>query len=781
MPRTRLLSVALALAFCVLSSPRVGAGEDDPLARAAAEEEAGRYAEALDVLHDAHDAAPRDTKILLALARVSEHQARAALADASSAAGQLGLADALGWYQKARELAPDSKEALTGVARVAIDTGDYAVAESAWSAVVKLAPGDAEAWFQRARACFLGERWDDAIRAFDAAETRLGADPRILLDRGIAQARSDHPDAAERDLLAAVNAEIGAGRSDAETTRSALLWLWRARSGRGEFAKAEASFSRLAADHPGFYAAPWYVGHARLAAGDAAGAARAFQRVTELTPAWGEAWRQYGAALVAAGNDAEAIAALEKELELDPGGQAPRSLLFEIVRALQVKTRIEEAIALLVRLDASFPDDPVVIELRGDLEFEVSDERAALADWQRAQELDPYARDAAVKAEKCATILLRAGTAPEAWLTRRMEARRAPAGPGGTIFDFETTGIYARAGGSATYRREGGAFRLVRGTIGTPSNLTTSFLPTLDFRPFASLRFRVRGAQGKALVLGADDCRTPLTVDGQPVMRLVHERPIELTGEWQTVTVPAFAFRVAAGARPGEPVFARMQALLFEIGAAALPGVDLAAEILIDDIELVRPDGSTFVVANFDREPEEDTFLTSGGTMPSSPPATAEAVLPDPSTFVNPVIFGKAFDPATVHTGTGSFRIRLAEKGLAEVALSLLGGRDYTKAAAITFWARGAEGGERLRISLEDTLDEEIGNAWPASSPRAYARYRLLEGWYELTPRWRRYVIPCSSLPDIDFRKLVRIRFIMGTDLGNEVGTTMYVDDIGWE
>jgi hypothetical protein len=76
-------------------------------------------------------------------------------------------------------------------------------------------------------------------------------------------------------------------------------------------------------------------------------------------------------------------------------------------------------------------------------------------------------------------------------------------------------------------------------------------------------------------------------------------------------------------------------------------------------------------------------------------------------------------------------------------------------------------------------FDEDIGNAWPASSPRAVARYRLLEGWFELTPGWRRYRIPCSELPDIDFRTLVRIRFIMGTDLGNAVGTTLYLDDIG--
>jgi hypothetical protein len=225
-----------------------------------------------------------------------------------------------------------------------------------------------------------------------------------------------------------------------------------------------------------------------------------------------------------------------------------------------------------------------------------------------------------------------------------------------------------------------------------------------------------------------------------------------------------------------------MRALVFEIGATSVPDLVLAKQVALDDIELVRPDGSTFPLARFDSAPREMTFLTSGATMPATPPPpSANAVSPDPSTFVNPVIFGDRFDPSTVHSGTGSYRIRLVENGLAEVALSILPGRDYTRAAAITFWARGAKGGERLRVGLEDSLDEDIGNAWPASSPRGIARYRLLEGWYQLTPRWRKYRIPCSESPDIDFRQLVRIRFIMGSDLGNPVGTTMYVDDIGWE
>jgi tetratricopeptide (TPR) repeat protein len=755
---------------------------DDPVTQAVGAADQGRYADAIDTLRGALDDSPGDARILLALARVSERQARETLASTSPTVGQLGLVDALAWYEKASRAAPDSAEALLGEGRVAAALGKYQTAESALSRAAKLDPKSGEARYQLGYAYSLHGKCEQAIRAFDAAEELLGEDARIRLNRGMCEMKVGDSSAAERDFLRLVRAEADAGRRSSPAMRNALVWLWRTHSDSGDFGKAAAVFSRLAADYPDLQAAPWYVGHAKLAGGDAAGAAEAFHRVTVLNPSWAEGWRQYGGALVRAGSFDAAVAALERELVLDPVGDAPQGLLLDIVNGMRAAKRIPDAIDLLGRMESSFPDDPVILERRGDLRFESGDAKGALADYEAATKLAPSLHEAEVKQEKAATILLRAGTAPEKYLRERLAAEPKPPGPGGVIFDFEGSHVYPRANGDVTWRSDDGAFHLARsGAGGKPANLTLTFIPTLDFRPFTGIRFRVRGEKGRFLVLRAKDCRDPLgTVADTP--RLVYRHPIELADDWQTVTVPAQEFVPDDDSRPWPAVASRMRALVFEIGATSVPDLVLAKQVALDDIELVRPDGSTFPLARFDSAPREMTFLTSGATMPATPPPpSANAVSPDPSTFVNPVIFGDRFDPSTVHSGTGSYRIRLVENGLAEVALSILPGRDYTRAAAITFWARGAKGGERLRVGLEDSLDEDIGNAWPASSPRGIARYRLLEGWYQLTPRWRKYRIPCSESPDIDFRQLVRIRFIMGSDLGNPVGTTMYVDDIGWE
>lgn len=784
MLRPSLLSAALFFLLALpFGPPGAAAEEADAVARATEAADAGRYGEAIDTLRAALDAAPDDARILLALGSVSERQAREALAGTDATVGRLGLVDALAWYRKARRADPDSAAAAAGVGRVALDLGDFRTAEAAWAAAAKLAPESGEARFGHGYALFLDGRDEEAIRAFDAAEDLLGKDPRILLDRGIAEARTGASAAADEDLLAVIRNEADADRRSSKTMRQALLWLWRNHANHREFAKVEAVFSALAKEYPDLQAAPWYVAHARLERGDAAGAAAQFARVTELSPGWPEGWRQYGRALVKAGDLDRAVGALDHGFALDPEGDTTRALLSDVIDAMRAADRIPDAIALLERLDSKFPGDSLLLERRGDLRFESGDAEGALADWEAAVAAAPFAHEAKVKAEKAATILLRAGTAPEHYLTERFAARPAPPGPAGTILDFESPGIFPRVGGRATWRREDGAMRLIReGEAAGPANLSVTFLPTLDFRPFVSIRFRVRGEAGRALVLGLRDARDPLTAP-EGAATLYAPSPIELTGEWQTVTVPCFDFAPATGEGRGPLLPSRVRAIVFEIGRAPAPGVKLASEVALDDVALVRPDGSTRLLAGFDRERREELFLTSGATMPSTrAPAPAEGpVPPAPSTFVNPVIFGAAFDPATVHSGTGSYRLRLAEDGLAEVALSLVPARDLRDAAAITFWARGAKGGERLRVGLEDSLDENIGNAWPASSPRGGARYRIIEGWYELTPEWRRYRIPVSTLPDIDFTKLVRIRFIMGADLGNDVGTTMYVDDIGWD
>jgi hypothetical protein len=134
-----------------------------------------------------------------------------------------------------------------------------------------------------------------------------------------------------------------------------------------------------------------------------------------------------------------------------------------------------------------------------------------------------------------------------------------------------------------------------------------------------------------------------------------------------------------------------------------------------------------------------------------------------------------------VHAGRGAFRLTAAREGAASGVLSFNPDRSFGKATALSFWARGAKGGEKVRVTIEDAMDEDLGNPAPASAPRLRNDGRLLDGWFSLSPEWRRYRIPRNRYPDIDFNSLLRIRFHYGTPEGNAVGAEIYLDDIAWE
>jgi hypothetical protein len=57
----------------------------------------------------------------------------------------------------------------------------------------------------------------------------------------------------------------------------------------------------------------------------------------------------------------------------------------------------------------------------------------------------------------------------------------------------------------------------------------------------------------------------------------------------------------------------------------------------------------------------------------------------------------------------------------------------------------------------------------------------LLDGRFVLGREWKKYSIARSAFPDVDLGKLRSLRFEFGAAEGNPVGTSFFIDDIGWE
>lgn len=787
-PRSTAVAVLLLLALPLAAASAADAPAD-AIAKARKLVDEGSYEVALGVLRDSLGEHPDDPELLVELGRTAYAQALEIFRSTSPTLGRLALFDSMKWFERATEANPDLLDAWRGLGAAAIMAGDFDRAIGAWRRATEIAPTDGESWYQYGYSLAYRGRFEESLPAFEAARRLLGPDPRVLLNEGIALASLGRTGEAQAFFLDLVRVEAAAGRTSSSEMQSGLKRLWKIHSDRDDWAGAEAAFATVAKEFPKLAGGWWYLAHARLNAGKAGPAAEAFAKVTELQPEWPDGWSRLGEAHLAAGAPDAAAKALDRLVALDKGGTASSDLLLATIRALVGADRTPDALALLDRFAAEFPNDPAILERRGDLLFRLGRYADALLTWRAAAEFDPFGHEVVVKQEKAATALLRTGDIPGE-LVPRAPRPEEPAGPaaegeGETICDFEGSAVYARVNGAATGRRTGDGFRLARkpGTEGM-GNLSLTFIPTMDTRPFVSLRFRVRGPAGGALLVLAKDGYDQFEV-APGFVRLTHETPVELTGDTQVVTLPLDGFVATAPNRQIPMNRARLRALIFEIGAVP-PGADadvkLADEVLFGPVELVREDGTAYTVDDFAGAPAETLFLTTGAaTAFARTLFTADQVpgfRPDPNTFVTPAIFGDDYDPADVHEGEGSFRMTLPAAGAAAGSLEFNPDRSFDDATAITFWAKGRLGGEKLRVTFTDALDADVGNDAPASAPRLETPAHLLRGHFVLTPGWKRYTIDRADFPDVDFRSLLRITFEFGTPEGNPVGTTIYIDRI---
>jgi tetratricopeptide (TPR) repeat protein len=758
------------------------------LAKAAELRAAGDFEGAVDVLSAALEAAPGDARLLLELGRVASEQGFAFLAGEEITAGRLTLTDAIRWLSEAAAAAPVDPEPQRLIGSAAMRLLDFPAAAEAFGRAAALDPTDGESRYQQAFALAYQTKFAEALPHFLAAERLLGPDPRVLLNLGITRASLDDLPAAVDCFLRLIEGEAEAGRSGSDELRSAWSWLWRVHSERRDFAGAEAVFLALSGRRPQLFGAWWYLGHARKERGNHAGAAEAFAKLSALAPAFAAGFAELGSALGGAGRYPEAEEALGKLVVLDPEGEATRDLLLALALARAKSGSGDAALALFARHEEVFGGDAIVVEARGDLLFRLGRAAEALRTWRAARELTPFTDELDVKAEKAATVLLRSGAVP----ADLAPARRVPEGgaaavdpeaPGEAIFDFERSEVYARVIGAAEGVRTAGVYSLRRsGDAGRPASLALLLIPTVDTRPFESLRFRVKGPAGTHLLVRAKDGYDQMEFD-EAFLRLLHREPVALTGEWQLVDLPLAGFGVSSNRRPIPMNRAALRALVFEIGLPMLPGTTPAAEVEIDEVALRPAEGEVLVLADFDHEPRETLFLSDGAATPFAPtlfsPEQVAAFRPDPNTHVTPAILGAEYDPAMVHGGTGSYRLVLPQEGEAAGVLSFNPDRGFERAAAITFWARGEKGGEKLRVVLRDAMDDALENPAPAVTPRVEHGGRLAEGVFALTKEWQRYTILRSDFPDVHFGMLTELRFSFGTTPGNPPGPTLYLDDSG--
>jgi Flp pilus assembly protein TadD len=779
------LSVGVFLLLCVPSA--LSEGDDAVLDAARQLLREGEHGQALELLGKALETRPGDAVLLLEIGRTHQRQADEVLRSSTPALGRLSLLDAGKAYRAAIAARPDWADPRKALGSLAIMSGDHALAAQSYGKAAELDPADGETRYQLGYSLAFLRRFREAVEAFTSAEKILGAQPRILLNMGISYAGVPDPERARACLFRLIDGEIAAGRKGSEKARSGVLWIWRVYAHAGRYDEAETAFGDLAEKHPDLSAAHWYLGYARWHGGRTAFAIDSFQTVVMLTPTFAEGRRMLTLALTKAGRVDEAVTALEGYLKIASEDRNALGLLLSVASAVAAakKDRGVAAIDLLSRMETTFPEDGELIEKKADLLLAAGRHVEAVREYLRAAEFNPFSDAPAVKAEKVVTLLLRKGETPESLGELRPAVEEESPGDGGVLFDFEGSRVFARLNGGARGSLDNGGFQIERtGDVGSMANLTLTFIPSLDTRTYSAVRCVTRGMAKETFRLMAKDACDEF---GTRFVRLTHETPAEFTGHpSQTVLLPLTGF--ATTARRNIPFNrARLRALVFEFGIPGGEGDKPASEIRIEEVALVGEHGRELILATFD-EPEDETLFLSGGLAGAFAPTLfsveqAQAARADPNTYVRPEILGEEFSPGLVHGGMGAFRLTVRGAGPAfgELTLSATRAETAAYATAIVFWAKGAVGGERVRVTLRDALDVALGIAKPATAPRLAVPGTLIEGRFVLTKEWRRYRIPKSAFPDVSFGELRNLRFDFGTTESNAARTVMYLDDIGWE
>ena len=662
--------------------------------------------------------------------------------------GRLVLADAVRWLTVATRTSPHLLEPNELLGTAAAGAGDYATAAAAYERAAGLAPGDAGPRLRQGIALLNAGRAEAALTPLRAAEAIAGPDTKVLLARAQAHEAAGDPAGAEDAYLRLLHLELAAERPGSPEAKEALAKLWRIARAANACDRLASVLTGIGAKHPQVASLPYYAACAFREVGDRYSEAFALAKVVAIAPLWMDGWRLYAEALLATKKPDEAAAALGKAVELGADREAMGALLLDASRALAGADRAADALALLDRFAETLGGEPAVREARGDLLFATGKHAEAFAAFEAA--------GLALKARKAKAALLREGAGAPFEAAPPPAAMPAPE----TLLDFDRPEVLLRVGEGATGRQEDGAFTFARLEEKTnlSGNFGVVFLPGLDATGFAAVRFDVKGPRGKCLLVELKDLYDEYTLWSEVFLRLACREPVTLTGGWQTVTLPLTAFVNVSEQRAMVPTtLACLRGIVFELRPAIRPDLPYAHEVTVDNVALLAPDGTATLLADFEREPRE--ILTEWE-------ATATPVFLTPmsqidldtwtvqgSTFVTPGSLAGTFRPGMAHSGTGSLRSTAPVFSGSEAAgppatrMSFRPARDLSGAAAITFFARGETGGERIRVTLEDTTDLAMGNRRPAAGPRSVAGGKLVETAFTLAAEWQQFRLRPIRLP----------------------------------
>ncbi len=320
-------------------------------------------------------------------------------------------------FTRAREMAPRDPAVRRAVADFYVARGTWALAIPEYEAAVALDSADAETWTSLARALDFGERYEEALRAYQratsldpsyapaqlglasllyragAGDARRYAEARAPLERYL---QLEPHDPKGVSLLGRLYAHLGVRDSALATMleaerlgdRSKELYteLGRAYAERKEWQKALDAFAKgqpgpedeamiaqildvtghgaaadsvylamLGRDSTSSRAAFAYTQRAKLRfrAKDYAGAETLFARATALDPRSGDAHFYYGLSLKELGRNADALAALRRAAAIDTG-KADRFFWLGVVYDAQHATaEAEQAFRRAVDVDSS--------------------------------------------------------------------------------------------------------------------------------------------------------------------------------------------------------------------------------------------------------------------------------------------------------------------------------------------------------------------------------------------------------------------------------------------
>ncbi len=778
----------------------------------------GRIAEAAEFARAVTVEAPGYSDGWLLLAEAEWRLGVAAMERADGTTAELRLLDAREHAAKAVELAPHPREALALRGRILRDSSMFAEAEACLrrAHAQDMLGGrlDGELLYDWAYCGAQVGKFTEALERFGIAESLLGPQARIAVNAAICEEKLGDRPAAVARLRRLYDAEAAAGRGGGADAKWALEKTWDLTVVRRDFAGGRAALAALAAAHPDRPEPPFMLGNLESFLGNHGAAAEAFGRA--IAAGSGDAARVRRArALGLAGRGEEAAAAVREAMARDAGFEGLSDAALLAAEALRTGGAAEAGREFLAAATEAWPEDPALLLAAGDAALEAEDLAAAGALYGRALEASPFSGECEARAARARLAAIRAGGGEEsgaAAFDAPAEAL-APSPGGEALVDFEEPAVFVRGEPSGAARLVEGAMRLEARTGPPPSAtagaaapgpgadggwagrrpartdfgslLRVEFFPLLDGEEWESLVFRARTEGGTAAVRvmaldGYDEAgsafarsRWPAGGDGAAI-----------GAEWTEIVVPLGAM---GGFVEGRPLpFLRRKVRAFLLAASG------GGAVLFDDLRLRDGAGRERALADFEEAPAEVAVLYGGPCVPFERTLFTEEDVRGfkvPGTVVYAEhIVGEGFDPALVGEGRASLRVHHGEAaaapagrfgkvegtdaGTSSVTVAFQPDRDLLRFKALTFLARGGEGGERLRVVLRDHFDVS-GRVGDARRPQSvFPRTAKEDDSILLTREWRLYRIPFDRYPELDREGLASLTFEFPSG-------TLYLDALG--